>query len=176
MKCESCHERDATIVFTTVSGDEKRTLNLCPPCAQKESERQVDRTGSGAAQKVTPTHAAEVKKVNVVVGHLTPSEPKTAPCPGCGMTYEEFRKSGRLGCPQCYTAFGAAMRRLLKRIHGADAHTGRGPRAVGSADPSAGAETLGQLRQELQRAVEEEAYERAAELRDRIARLGRGAG
>lgn len=171
MKCDSCHEREATIVFTTVWGDEKQTRNLCPVCAKSESERQA-RRGNPPGQKVAPTHVPEVKKVNVVVGHLTSPEPKTAPCPGCGMTYEEFRKVGRLGCPECYTAFGVALRRLLKRIHGADAHVGRGPRPQVDAQPHAGVETLAQLRQELQRAVDEEAYERAAEIRDRIARLG----
>lgn len=178
MECESCHQRQATIVFTTVSGDEKQTLHLCPECSKKESERQA--AGGEAQQKVQPTHVTEVKKVNVVVGHLAGADNKTAEgktvaCEGCGMTYEEFRKIGRLGCSQCYAAFGEPLRRLLKRIHGNDAHAGRGPErrvaAPVAAPAPADAESLVELREALQAAVAEEAYERAADLRDRIARL-----
>ena len=90
------------------------------------------------------------------------------------MTYEEFRKVGRLGCSQCYEAFGTPLRRLLKRIHGSDTHVGRGPRSPRTAGPAGATGEGGQprslekLREALQAAVDTEEYERAAQLRDRI--------
>ncbi len=164
MQCESCGKREAAVDLTIVSGDGKRSLQLCRRCARQES---------GDRPKAP---AKSVTKINVVLGHLA-VESQDAECPDCGLTYERFRKSGRLGCPACYAAFGAPMRRLLRRIHGADSHVGRQARPSGAPATAAGGDSdrrdpgrLEQLRRELQRAVEEEAYEKAAELRDRIRR------
>ncbi len=164
MQCESCRKREAAVDLMIVSGDGKHRLRLCSRCAERES---------GERPKA---QAKAVTKINVVLGHLA-VESQDAECPDCGLTYERFRKSGRLGCPACYAAFGAPMRRLLRRIHGADSHVGREARPSGApaaapAGDSGGDDPgrLDQLRRELQRAVEEEAYEKAAELRDRIRR------
>ncbi|MBT6148710.1 MAG: hypothetical protein HN712_16645 [Gemmatimonadetes bacterium] len=176
MQCESCKKREATIEFTTVAGDEKKTAHLCAACATQISQQQAetdDTTATGSDQKIEPTPAKK-KKVNVVVGHLSKSDSKTAACPDCGMTYDEFRKLGRLGCSSCYTAFAKPLRRLLKRIHGADHHVGRVPGAAPTVVEEiveGNVTDVQRLRSELVQAVENEAYERAAELRDQIARL-----
>lgn len=161
MQCESCQEREAAVDLTVVSGDGKRRQRLCAQCARRESGG-----GKGPPSKA-PAKKKVVKKINVVLGHLEAESREEARCPECGLTYQRFRKIGRLGCPACYAAFGEPLRRLLRRIHGADAHVGRGPRP--EEGPEAGPD-LDQLRRELRQAVEEEAYEKAAALRDRIAR------
>jgi protein arginine kinase activator len=108
-----------------------------------------------------------VKKVNVVVGHLSPTGAKGGTrCPQCGTSYKEFRKQGRFGCATCYEAFAPHLVKLFKRIHGAQVHTGKGP--ARQAQPQDSGEELSQLKQKLREAVAEEAYERAAALRDRI--------
>ncbi len=79
---------------------------------------------------------------------------------------QDFRESGRLGCPDCYDAFNQHLRGLLRRLHGSSQHVGEQyTREEG--DPSAGP-SLGQLRERLRRAVETENFELAAEIRDRI--------
>ena len=176
MKCEVCQQSEATIIFTRVAGDHKKSLHLCSTCAGKEADRQSGEssppssdTGADQAAKDQPTAAGT--KVNVVVGHLSPTRGKAGPrCSHCGTTYEEFRKVGRFGCAHCYDAFAPQLKRLFKRIHGAQVHAGKGPAPAQQAlDPS---QELSQLRRELQDAVAKEAYERAADLRDRIAQLG----
>lgn len=187
MTCESCKQRDATIEFTTVAGDEKKTAHLCAVCAAEISRKQAGDESPGTKPPETKPPGAESKgngpatpvkkkKVNVVVGHLAKSESRAGACPDCGMTYDEFRKVGRLGCASCYAAFADPLKRLLKRIHGASHHTGRHPGAsVAAGDEGTPAaapqDELDRLQAELARAVEEEAYEKAAQLRDRIARL-----
>ena len=176
MKCEVCQQSEATIIFTRVAGDHKKSLNLCSTCAGKEADRQSRESSppssdTGADQAAEDQPIAAGMKVNVVVGHLSPTGGKVGPrCSHCGTTYEEFRKVGRFGCAHCYDAFAPQLKRLFKRIHGAQVHAGKGPAPAQQAlDPS---KELSQLRQELQDAVEQEAYERAADLRDRIAQLG----
>jgi len=108
----------------------------------------------------------------------------SASCQACGMAYDEFKKAGRLGCTECYGAFAPQLERLLKRIHGAERHQGKGPIAARSESPpkppsidevvTTDTDTLDQLRDELAKAVSAEAFEEAAQLRDRIRALEGG--
>ncbi len=170
--CESCKEREATILFRHIRGNEKRTLRLCSWCVSqraRESEGESPApAASGAEGPETPPKKPAAKQINVVVGHLSLSEPaEQVECSECGMTYKEFRKVGRLGCSRCYSAFSAQLERLFKRIHGAARHEGKGPRP---SSPEFGDEWQ-KLREALRKAVAEEAYEKAAAIRDRIAQL-----
>ena len=90
-----------------------------------------------------------------------------ARCAYCGTSLRDFRASGRLGCAHCYGAFEQSLRELLRRVHGSTKHEGwryqaRDPELVTRA------ETLRDLRDKLQRAVSDEAFETAASLRDQI--------
>jgi len=151
MKCESCHQREASVICVQIVEDEKKILNLCGVCM-------------GKFQEQVPPPAD--KKNN------PPADPQLR-CAQCGMSYEEFMKIGRLGCGACYAAFGAPFEKLLKRIHGAAQHRGKG--LVEVLEPPRSAEELAQLRQQLEAAVAAEEYEEAAQLRDRIALLEGGA-
>ena len=87
-------------------------------------------------------------------------------CPSCGIKYMEFKAAGRCGCPLDYQVFRQPMLPLLERIH-------RGSRHVGKVPPHAREHAalqteLRDLRQQLRTAVEQEAYEEAARLRDLI--------
>jgi protein arginine kinase activator len=103
-----------------------------------------------------------------------PGARKPAPgaaCPDCGMTLRDFRQRGRLGCPKDYEIFGAQLRDLLERIHGASRHVGRSPNSDEAAILRR--KRLDELQQELASAIRDEAYEQAAKLRDEIKSLER---
>ncbi len=92
---------------------------------------------------------------------------KPAACKTCGSTFARFRKTGLLGCPECYEAFCKQLDGVIARSqNGASNHTGRVP------DRSSALVDLQALRrsliEELDRAVASEQYERAASLRDRL--------
>ncbi len=87
-------------------------------------------------------------------------------CPMCGITFSEFRKGGRLGCPYDYVVFEEDLVPLLLNIHGSHEHTGKVP-VHGGGNPERQFR-LKRLRQELQRAVDAEDYEKAGRVRDRI--------
>ena len=108
-----------------------------------------------------------VKEIKIELAKLAGAEGDGgARCSTCAMSYEEFKKIGRLGCPHCYDVFASQLERLLKRIHGDDRHRGKGPLAA--AQSAQGGDELARLREELAQAVAEEAFEEAAQLRDRI--------
>ena len=80
---------------------------------------------------------------------------------------KDFRSTGRLGCAHCYQAFETSLRDLLRRVHNSARHVGR--RYEAPAPPkSETLSLLGELRQRLRRAIENEEFELAADLRDRI--------
>ncbi len=69
--------------------------------------------GLGASQELDPSAGAvEVK------------------CPRCGFSQADFKKSGRLGCPECYATFAEGLAGLLKTMHKGTRHVGKAPEAL----------------------------------------------
>jgi len=87
-------------------------------------------------------------------------------CPNCKMTYADFKKIGRLGCGECYVTFKKYLGPLLKRIHGSSQHIGKSPSKVTRVLKEK--IDLQELRLKLQKAIENEAFEEAARIRDQI--------
>ena len=185
MKCETCAKGEATVAYTHIVDDTKKTLFLCEVCAEEKNietsapQKEKEEEKVKGADKDVPIFVKEVKEE---LTNLAGAEDAgSASCPACGMAYDEFKKAGRLGCADCYGAFAPQLERLLKRIHGADRHRGKGPiaaRPASEPEPLSAIESatpdssqLEQLRAELAKAVSEEAFEEAAELRDRIRAL-----
>lgn len=163
MKCEVCHQREATIAYTHVVENEKKTLQLCSACVSQQKARENAQKAPAAGGP------AAAKKVKAELKQLGGEGEANAQCARCGMTYEEFKKAGRFGCHACYEAFADQLERLMKRIHGTAGHQGKG--LVERREPFHPEEELEKLRQELRTAVAAEAYEKAAGLRDRIREL-----
>ena len=92
-------------------------------------------------------------------------------CSFCASTLRDFRQSGRLGCPYCYTAFEASLRELLRKVHGSAQHVGRGYDATPTALEPSPAASADRLRERLERAIRNEEFELAASLRDQLRAL-----
>jgi protein arginine kinase activator len=153
MKCQSCSTNPATVHLTDLVAGKKKELHLCSECAEKQELLKKQELNLPAIlQAVIGQH----------LGQLT-DELARLTCPACGLKYMEFRAEGRLGCPHDYTAFRVGLEPLLQRIHRAARHVGKVPRRPASATRLA---ELMELRQQLQTAVQAEAYEEAARLRD----------
>ena len=84
-------------------------------------------------------------------------------CPACGETESELKKTGLLGCAHCYDSFEDLLLPVFARAQG---HTEHIKQPVERSMAS-----LEQLKRDLKTAVEREAYEEAAKLRDDIRRL-----
>jgi len=160
MLCEICGVNEATVEFTEIVDDEVTQLHLCESCAREKGVEMEKHFG-----------IADLLAGLTDVGlEFEPKEVEVK-CSGCGMTYDDFRKTGRLGCGECYSTFKRSLLPLLKRIHGSTRHLGKSTikleKAVGVTKRS----ELQELRQKLQRAIEMEEFEEAAKLRDRIREL-----
>jgi protein arginine kinase activator len=162
MLCQDCNQNESTVHLTQIINNKKLVLNLCKDCAEKR--------GFHSPFEHMPFPLAEL--VTGMVGSKTTSHKggrkstKTKKCPGCGMTFEDFGKSGRLGCGQCYHTFRVEMTDLLRKIHGSPKHRGKGMAAEPEMVKPMKEET--RLRDELKKAIENEDFEKAATLRDQI--------
>lgn len=169
MMCQRCQKRQATVAYTQIVEDAKKTLHLCNACLPHGAPSPA--AAPEPPQQTAPTSSSQAKSGAPGGVAIEPvEEGETVKCQTCGMSYEEFRKAARFGCHDCYAAFEPRLERLFKRVHGAAAHTGKGRSPKDRPAPTTTAE-LEQLEQQLQLAVATEDYEEAAQLRDRIGRL-----
>ena len=95
-------------------------------------------------------------------------------CARCGFTQADFKKSGRLGCPECYKTFSEGLGGLLKTMHKGTRHVGKAPEALRASRDTA--DKLKTLQKKLAKAIEAENFEEAAQLRDEIKHLGERSG
>jgi len=164
MLCEECRKRQATVHISQVMNGDKTEKNLCEQCAK--SLGGLDLMGMVSGSFDINNMVAAI--MNMEQAGATPKT-RAASCPTCGMDYRRFAETGRLGCADCYHTFSRQLAPLLKRIHGNPVHQGklphRGARAVSQQ------RAVGRLKSELKSAVEQEQFERAAELRDHIKKL-----
>jgi protein arginine kinase activator len=160
MSCDQCHEREAVIHLTQIVNEQVTTLHLCERCA---AEKGVE-SPSGVVKTPLGSFLAAMGK-NLPEAEPAPRSGDT--CGRCGGSLQDFRESGRLGCPECYRSFEAPLRDLLRRLHGSTHHVGERYADRGSS-PADGRVGTAELREQLRLAVETENFELAAELRDRL--------
>lgn len=158
MLCDVCRELDASVHLTQAVEGEVRQRHLCAKCA---AEQGIETTVTAPPKNVLGEFLQAVQQQ----AGATPSE--SARCTYCSMTLRDFRSTGRLGCSRCYTTFEPSLRELLRRVQGSAKHVGR--RYV-PPEPEVleRATTIGELRDRLRRAIENEDFEVAATLRDQI--------
>ena len=163
MVCDNCGSTHAVVHLTQIVNNQMSTHRLCEKCA---AEKGLETAPEPAAFPLTDLLAQIGKDAAP-----EPSDPSSSQkCSFCGLTFKDFRETGRLGCPHCYETYMPHLQRLLRRVHGGTQHVGK---VYLPPDPSATEleRRLEALRRKLNRAVESEDFERAAELRDEIRSL-----
>lgn len=162
MLCDDCKERPASVHITKINNNQKTEKHLCDVCAEKAGELSFSTDANFAFQDFLKGMMG-----SSLAG--LPHQRGEAACPNCGLTYGDFGRSGKIGCGECYTAYGDRLEPLLRRIHGTSTHTGKVPRRGGG--KLALRQRLRQMKDELDRYVSREEYEQAAKVRDEIKAL-----
>lgn len=163
INCQQCNTNPATVHITNIINGTPMETHLCQECATakgipfKTQFSILDMVGGTLKENLEKA----IKERDEELSELK--------CPSCGLTYKEFRSRARLGCPNDYDSFRKELLPLIKRIHGAETHTGKIP--VTTSDALEVERRLRELRKELSSTVKEENYERAAQLRDEIMRI-----
>ena len=168
MQCDLCGKKKATVHLTEIVDEQITEMHLCEECAREKSVQMEQQFGLADLLAGLADFGKQVKDFDKVA----------LKCENCGLSYDDFKKFGRLGCSECYNAFNDNLSTLLKKIHGSNQHLGKMP--PHQAQPAAGAQatavqqnpdtviTLKDLKAQLQEAISKEDFEKAAQLRDKI--------
>ena len=156
MQCCVCKDREAKVHLTQIVGDKMQKVDLCEECAKAKGVN--DPAGFSLADLLLGLGASQEMEQAAGSGDLK--------CPHCGFTQADFKKAGRLGCSECYVTFAEGLESLLKSMHKGTKHLGKAPQSLQqSRDLS---DKLKSLQKKLDKAVEEENFEQAAQIRDEI--------
>lgn len=168
MLCDNCKSREAKIYYTEIIDGCKKEQHLCEECAKKFTSFQMEAPtlskqftlGTLLSSLLSAYEESKEEKV----------EEKVLTCDHCGMTYQEFIKTGMFGCPQCYQSFHKPLEDCIKNIQGATKHTGKVPVGFQTATEKllGSMSEIDRLTIRLQQAIEKEEFEEAAKLRDTI--------
>jgi protein arginine kinase activator len=158
MKCQQCNKAATFFITEILTEEQFEDHHLCEECASKYlGEESAKGNGVKSGFTAVAEESDELSALN------------QRECPSCGIKFVEFRNTGRLGCPHDYDEFREELTTLLENIHGETRHCGKTPRRLPQARQTQS--ELVQLRKQLHQAVTREAYEEAAQLRDRIRQL-----
>ena len=164
MICDLCKKNEATVHITKILNGDKKELNLCEKCAKEKGEitfySPIDISSSFTFQNILSgimEHMGNIEKS---------SKNLHGYCENCGTTYSEFKQRGLAGCSECYKSLGETINPIIKRVQGNLEHTGKIPNKLGKNIIEK--KKLLKLKEDLQKAVAVEEYEKAAEIRDLI--------
>ncbi len=159
MICSSCHQNEATIHLTEIVNNQMVEIHLCETCGEEK----------GTDFK-THFNFSELLSGLSDLGSAFRSEQKSdAKCKVCGLTFEEFGKTGRLGCASCYQSLSKMLVPLVKRVQRSTTHMGKKPSKISNAVRHT--VDLRDLHERLRKYIQLEEFEEAAKMRDEIRKL-----
>ena len=175
MICNLCGKPNATIYFKGIVNNQAIKLHLCESCAREIGlNSKLSNFSLSIPEMLSFLDVSEVDES--AVGSV---------CKSCGMSFVDYSKENKLGCPDCYMHMEDSLKSVIAGYHGAVRHVGKQPSGLASLAPGTYArsartlpakQSLDELKKQLNRAVFEERYEDAAVLRDRINDMDRGKG
>ena len=168
MLCDICKKKEAVIHIQEISAAGKKIINLCNDCAEKHQQNDpLLNFGSLNFSDVLEN----IKKISADLVKQKKAVDKSPVCPKCGWNMQKMDENhGLLGCDECYKVFSSAIDNAVNCIHHSHIHAGKRP-SQRHEPPELKLEKIRKLEIDLQSAVQNEEYERAAVICDEIALL-----
>ena len=160
--CEDCGKKPATFHMTEVINGKSKEIHLCEDCTSTNEDFSFNSSFTiqnllAGLLDMPNDHGFEIDFVEDIS------------CDNCETSYEEFKKRGKFGCSKCYDSFREKLEPLLRKIHGHDTHVGKIPKRTGGMIKIK--KDINLLKKRLEKSVENEEFELAADLRDEIKKL-----
>lgn len=168
MLCSVCNKNHATIHIQEVVNGVKKTIHICQVCAAAKGLNVPGFEGMNLTEFLYNISSDDPKESQSIV--IDENEIKTADvlaCSKCGWDSEKMKKTGRLGCPECYHTFRDKLADSLALMHRGIVHCGKIPPSVVS-ERNAFMTTLLKLQKKLEKHIKNEEYEEAAKVRDKL--------
>ena len=165
MLCDLCHEHQAAIFMEqTSSTGRKRKINLCIQCAVQRRISTDPRNIESSLGELFKELAANSKVVQAKNSRV---------CPVCGTAVAEVKRTGKVGCPECYAIFKTDIRKYLERRGITGNYTGSLPERLSTVHSVLNDRMV--LQDKLEKAIATEDYEKAAMYRDYLKALEKSA-
>ena len=164
MKCQKCGKNNANTHIKTITNGELREYDLCSECASK----------MGYTNMFGSMESDFSSFLGSFFGNVLPARTQATRCEFCGSTYADIAQSGHVGCANCYELFTDDLLPSIRRIHGNTTHCGKNSykantnNSVPQKKEENNEDKIKDLKAELDKAVAEQNFEYAAQLRDKI--------
>ena len=164
MQCQICNKKTATIHLTEITNGVRHEVHFCEQCAVQQG---IVATSQISVNELLSNLLASQPTDEEIMG---PNGAAEVACPNCGLTLSHFKKEGVLGCAHDYAVFEKALLPLIEKAHnGKTTHCGKVPSRLPK-------ETrykieCASLKDQLKQAIQEENYELAAKLHEKIHQL-----
>ncbi len=175
MLCQNCNENEASVRYTQIINGVKKEMNLCNRCAHELGIGGIDFSMPIDFSNFFGDLLNEYENTDFMP---TLSMPKVLKCNQCGLTFDDFIDTGKLGCDNCYSVFEQRIDPILKRLHGNNKYIGRNvknksekndiPKENTNKQKETKQDKINKLKEELKQKIKEEKYEDAAKIRDEI--------
>lgn len=167
MKCQKCGNKPADTHVKRVINGEFEEYNLCSDCAKELGYTNLfDGFASDFADSFN-------SMLGSFFSNALPARSQATRCEVCGTSYADITRSGMMGCANCYAIFADQLMPTIRRVHGNTTHCGKHSVFANKEETAVTNEKpeenqLEKLKAELQTAIENQEFEKAAELRDKI--------
>lgn len=157
MKCDICHENNAVIFVRQVTNSSTKELYLCADCAEKKG--------------ITENTSNEKFSLGGLLGNIisNQNDEKNKVCSVCGRKFLHIQKEKTVGCAECYNVFSNEIKDILKGMGVTKKYSGDLPNRLPHFKSSLTDRAM--LQEKLQKAIQEENYEKAAVYRDKLKML-----
>ncbi len=174
MLCEKCKKNNASVHYRYNENGKVTEIHLCSECAKEKGLLLDNGTISSDFMSDKSLFADNFVKIpfsTLFNGncYIKPQSTSLRVCPSCGMTENELRSSGKLGCERCYSVFSDLVDVMLNKMHMSTEYKGKIP--AGRNESLSLKRKIEKLKNDMHSAVENQEYEEAAKIRDIIRSL-----
>ena len=158
MLCQNCGKNEAVTHLRRVINGETAETHLCSRCAAA--------LGGGMGFSPFAIGLGGLFDGFFSEAVLSSAGKRTVRCEKCGCSFDDIVKNGKLGCAGCLNTFYDRISESFENIHGKAVYEGTVP--ASAQDDAVSGRTVEQLKEMLNRAIDEQDFELAAQLRDEI--------
>lgn len=169
MQCTECNKRPATLHFTQIINGEKTEVHVCHVCAQQNGYPSSSDEAFSLHELLTELFNVTSKKLDVNNESFFEQFTELK-CDHCQLSFTDFQRIGKIGCNRCYETFKPRLDSVFRRVHsGNTKHSGKIPKRKGGKLHIK--KELEMYREYLKQLINDENFEEAAIVRDRIKQL-----
>ncbi|MDR0351546.1 MAG: UvrB/UvrC motif-containing protein [Puniceicoccales bacterium] len=159
-KCHFCG-KPAAVHVTQIVNDGMQDVYLCGHCAQKHNVFDPDVSHLSILKDISGSLISKMQALS-----FSP----LLNCTKCGFSLSNYKETGLVGCPECYSEMYSFMIKSIENLQKSTEYLGKIPKNLKHKLFSFNdkVDSCESLKEELKCAIAEERYEDAARIRDKL--------